>query len=82
MNRCSVKQAREGDLTMRGTSGVLVFALVVMGFMAFGYNRKDSMETARTPLAGDSMAQPVETADKPKEYRSRRSVNACGRGRR
>ena len=26
---------------MRGTSGVLVFALVVMGFMAFGYNRKE-----------------------------------------
>ena len=26
---------------MRGPSGVLVFALVVLGFMAFGYSRKD-----------------------------------------
>jgi hypothetical protein len=60
---------------MRGTSGVLVFALVVMGFMAFGYSRKESMETAQdpTPVAEDSMAQPAETADKPNEYRSRRS---------
>jgi hypothetical protein len=59
---------------MRGTSGVLVFALVVMGFMAFGYSRK-SIEPAQdpTPVAEDSMAQPAETADKPNEYRSRRS---------
>ena len=35
---------------MRGTSGVLVFALVVMGFMAFGYSRKESMETAQDRL--------------------------------
>ncbi len=31
---------------MRGTSGVLVFALVVMGGMAFGYSRK-SIEPAQ-----------------------------------
>jgi hypothetical protein len=61
---------------MRGPSGVLVFALVVLGFMAFGYSQKDSMETAQAPppVAEDSMAQPAETADKPKDYHSRRSV--------
>jgi hypothetical protein len=51
-------------------AGVVVFALVVMGLLAFGYSRKSSFETAQIPppVAGGSMAQPVGTADRPKVY--------------
>ena len=51
-------------------AGLLVFALVVMGLLAFGYHRKSSAETAQTPppVSGGSMAQPVGVADNPKLY--------------
>jgi hypothetical protein len=51
-------------------AGVALFALVVMGLLAFGYARKSSFETAQVPppVAGGSMAQPVGTADRPKVY--------------
>jgi hypothetical protein len=51
-------------------AGIVVFALVVMGLLAFGYSRKSSFETAQVPppVAGGSMARPVGTADRPKVY--------------
>jgi hypothetical protein len=50
-------------------AGVLVFALIAMGLLAFGYSRKSAPETVPSPpVAGGSMAQPVGIADKPKVY--------------
>jgi hypothetical protein len=79
-NRDIAAQALAGDNSPRiaatpngaltDLAGVLVFALVVMGLLAFGYSRKSSFETAQAPppVAEGSMAQPVGTADKPKVY--------------
>jgi hypothetical protein len=67
-NSPRVAATPNGPLT--DLAGVVVFALVVMGLLAFGYARKSSFETAQVPppVAGGSMAQPVGTADRPKVY--------------
>ena len=50
--------------------GTVVFALIAMGLLAFGYSHKSSIEKAQTPppVADGSMTQPVGTADRPKTY--------------
>ncbi len=51
-------------------AGVVLFALIAMFLLAFGYSRKSSVETAQSPpaVAGGGMTQPVGTADRPKVY--------------
>lgn len=52
--------------------GIAVIGFVAMGLLAAGYKSKSTFETAQssTPVGttGSSMAQPVGTADKPKQY--------------
>jgi hypothetical protein len=52
-------------------AGVVLFALIAMGLLAFGYSRKSSIETAQAPppIVGGSMTQPVGTVDQPKGYK-------------
>jgi hypothetical protein len=51
-------------------AGVVLFALIAMGLLAFGYSRKPTVETAQSPppVAGGSMTQSVGTADRAKVY--------------
>jgi len=67
-NSPGVAATPNGALT--DLAGVVVFALIVMGLLVFGYSRKSSFETAQLPppVAGVSIAQPVGIADKPKVY--------------
>lgn len=51
--------------------GFVVFSLIAMGLLGFGYKHKSTYETAQaqpSPTVGKSMAQPAGLAEQPKVY--------------